>query len=216
MILNEKQILRRLISPRREDRLALTPIIDPKEDFQSSSFDLRLGTEFVLVRNARFTHLNILKKPAEAEREAIEYVDRIHVSPSERFVLHPGEFALSSTLQYIRLPRDLVGRIEGKSTWGRVGLQVHSTAGFVDPGFEGSLTFELQNVGKAPIPLYPGIRVAQICFYTCKPSSVPYSQKSTSLYGNRAGLLTSRYFNMPDVKILRRIINTSERNDGDE
>jgi dCTP deaminase len=209
MLLNEKQILQRLVDPDERNRLTVSPIIDVREQLQPSSLDVRLGTDFVMVRTARFLFLNILKSPEEAEKEAAEYVERIHVPPSQRFVIHPGEFALGCTLEYIKLPCNLAARLEGKSTWGRVGLQVHSTAGFVDPGFEGCLTFELQNVGKVPIPLYPGIRVAQLCFLECTSTAIPYMSKSTSNYGGRAGLLTSRYFKMPDLAILRRIVDPS-------
>lgn len=203
MILNEKQVLWRLATSNEEDRLVITPILDPREQFQPSSVDLRLGTDFLTVKTAMLTHLDVLKDASKAEREAVSYTEGVHIGPTERFVLHPGEFALACTLEYVRLPSNLAARLEGKSTWGRLGLQIHSTAGFVDPGFEGSLTFELQNVGKAPIPLCPAMRVAQISFYTCERTSIPYNAKSTSFYGGRVGLMGSKYYNVPDARILR-------------
>lgn len=206
MILNERDIIRRLTASDRDRRLTITPILDPKSQFQPSSVDLRLGTQFVVVKNSRLAALDPLRNPADAAKEAVGYVDYTHAQPYEKFVLHPGEFALASTLEYVKLPTDLAGRLEGKSTWGRVGLQIHSTAGFVDPGFEGNLTFELQNVGRVPIPLYPTMRVAQICFYEGRPTMIPYQSKASAFYAGQAGLMTSRYYEMSDFRVLRKIV----------
>ena len=92
-------------------------------------------------------------------------------------MLHPGAFLLASTLEFIRLPRDIAGRLEGRSSLGRLGLQVHATAGFVDPGFEGTLTFELINSGKLPIRVFPGMRLGQICFFHVPEVQVPYGKQ---------------------------------------
>jgi len=92
-------------------------------------------------------------------------------------VMHPGEFVLASTLEYFRLPRDLAGRLEGRSSLGRLGLQVHATAGFVDPGFHGNLTFELINSGSLPVRIAPGFRLGQMCFFPVQNVQVPYEGK---------------------------------------
>src|SRR5262249_32756956 len=89
--------------------------------------------------------------------------------------------------------------------WGRMGLQVHSTAGYIDPGFRGAITFELQNVGRVPIPLYPGLLVAQVCFYEHAPSSIPYGDKAYSYYGVWSILLGRKFFKRADVRTLRKI-----------
>lgn len=205
MVLSEMQILRKMTEEDLDKRLTITPIIDVEEQFQPTSVDLRLGTEFMVVRNARFEFLDLLKSPDEAKLEAGRYIEYIRIRPDGRFVLHPREFALACTLEYVRLPRGIAGRLEGKSTWGRVGLQIHSTAGFVDPGFRGSLTYELQNVGKAPIPLFPGLRLAQISFYETEETYIPYTKKAYHHYAGRPGLIGSLYYKMSDFNQLRRI-----------
>lgn len=205
MLLNERQIFERLTTDNPIKRLVITPIIDAKEQFQPSSFDLRLGVEFRTLKISKFEYLDILKKPEDAMLEIRKYIEDYRISYNEKFILHPGAFVLGCTLEYLKMPNDLAGRLEGKSTWGRVGLEVHSTAGFVDPGFEGCLTYELQNSGKVPIPLFPGIRVAQICFYETEQTYIPYTKKSTTSYGGRAGLIDSKYYNLKELRILRSI-----------
>lgn len=203
MLLNERQIFDRLTTDNPKRCLVITPIIDAKEQFQPSSFDLRLGVEFRTLKISKFEFLDILKEPEEAMLDIKKYIEDYRIPHHGKFILHPGAFVLGCTLEYIKMPVDLAGRLEGKSTWGRVGLEVHSTAGFVDPGFEGCLTFELQNSGKVPIPLYPGVRVAQICFYETEETHIPYTKKSSASYGGRAGLIDSKYYNLKELKVLR-------------
>ncbi len=205
MILNERQIFERLIHSDPEKLLVITPIIDAKEQFQPSSFDVRLGVEFRTLKISKFEYLDILKEPKEAISDIKNYVEHYSVRYNEKFVLHPGAFVLGCTLEYIKMPIDLAARLEGKSTWGRVGLEVHSTAGFVDPGFDGCLTFELQNVGRIPIPLYPGIRVAQLCFHKIQDTNIPYKIKSTSSYRGRVGLIDSKYYALKELSVLRQL-----------
>jgi dCTP deaminase len=203
MLLNERQIFERLTTDDPKKRLVITPIIDAKEQFQPSSFDLRLGVEFRTIKISKFEFLDILKEKKEAILEIKKYIEDYRIPHDGKFVLHPGAFVLGCTLEYIKMPVDLAGRLEGKSTWGRVGLEVHSTAGYVDPGFGGCLTFELQNSGKVPIPLYPGIRVAQICFSEIQETYIPYAKKSTASYYGRAGLIDSKYYNLKELSLLR-------------
>jgi dCTP deaminase len=200
MLLSELEILERLSTDDVRKRLVITPMIDAAQQIQATSVDLRLGTEFKIIRNARFPFLDLLKSREDAESDLGDYIEELRIQSHDEFVLHPDEFALGCTLEYLRLPADLAGRLEGKSTWGRVGLQVHSTAGFVDPGFNGSLTFELQNVGKVPIPLYPGLRVAQICFYRCGETAIPYPDETYDRYAGRVGVVGSQYFRLPELQ----------------
>src|SRR5437867_2216307 len=118
MLLNELKILERLCAEDPAKRLVLTPIIDVRQQIQPSSVDLRLGTEFSTIRSARFPYLNILERQERAQESLVEYIEDIRISFSESFVLHPDEFALGCTLEYLKLPNDLAGRLEGKSTWG--------------------------------------------------------------------------------------------------
>ncbi len=114
----------------------------------------------------------------------------IQVEPGGRFILHPGEFVLGSTVERVAIPDDLVARLEGKSSLGRLGLLIHSTAGYIDPGFEGTITLELSNVARLPIAIYPGMPIGQISFLQMTtPVDRPYRGK----YGGQEGPTASRY-----------------------
>lgn len=198
-VLNEQEIMKRLI----QGDLVITPIIDPKRQLGPTSLDIRLGFDFKIFNIIKHTHLDPLSSENESKQILREYVTNVHISPMERFILHPGEFALASTLEYFRIPSDLAARLEGRSTWGRLGLQVHSTAGFVDPGFEGILTFELQNMGKGPLCLYPGSRIAQVCFFQTSETAVPYTKKEGAKYFHMMGAHGSLFYQDPEFKAIR-------------
>ena len=165
--------------------------IEPFEpdDVQPSSVDLHVDRYFRTFHNARHPFIDV-KKPMDDLTELVE------VREDEAFILHPGEFVLGSTREYVRLPHDLVARLEGKSSLGRLGLLIHSTAGYVDPGFEGHLTLELSNVANLPITIYPGMRIGQISFFRLSsPADNPYgSSKIGSKYQGQRGPTPSRYF----------------------
>lgn len=142
------------------EQLALRRIIvephDP-DDIQPSSIDLHLGQRFQVFRNSRYPYID----PAMEQEGLMEPVE---ATAEEPFVLHPGEFALGATVECVTLPSDIVARLEGKSSLGRLGLLIHSTAGYVDPGWTGTLTLELSNVANLPIVLTPGMAIGQISF----------------------------------------------------
>ena len=165
--------------------------IDPfdEDDVQPSSVDLHVDRYFRVFHNARHPFIDV-KKPMEDLTEEVEVVD------DEPFILHPGEFVLGSTAEYVRLPHDLVARLEGKSSLGRLGLLIHSTAGYVDPGFEGHLTLELSNVANLPITIYAGMKIGQISFFKLTSEAEnPYgSKKAGSKYQGQRGPTPSRYF----------------------
>ena len=143
---------------------------------QPSSVDLRLDRYFRVFQNHRYTHID----PAERQDDLTELVQP---EGDEPFVLHPGEFVLGSTLEIITLPVDLAGRLEGKSSLGRLGLLTHSTAGFIDPGFSGHMTLELSNVATLPIRLWPGMKIGQLCLFRLTgPAEHPYG---SPIYGSR-------------------------------
>lgn len=156
---------------------------------QPSSVDLRVGHQFRVFHNARYPYIDV-RKPLEDLTELVE------ASEHEPFILHPGEFVLGSTLETVTLPDDLVARLEGKSSLGRLGLLIHSTAGFVDCGFSGQLTLELSNVANLPITIYPGMRIGQLCvFRLSSPAEKPYgSREIGSKYHGQTGPTPSRYF----------------------
>jgi dCTP deaminase len=143
---------------------------------QPSSVDLRLDRLFRTFANHRYTHID----PAVQQDDLTVMVE---VPVDEPFVLHPGEFVLGSTYEVITLPDDIAGRLEGKSSLGRLGLLTHSTAGFIDPGFSGHVTLELSNVANLPIMLWPGMKVGQLClFRLSSPAEHPYG---SAIYGSR-------------------------------
>ena len=134
-------------------------VIDPyiAEAVQPSSVDLHLDHRFRVFRNSRYPYIDV-------RTDQPELTELVEIAGDEPFILHPGEFVLGSTLERVELPNDLVARLEGKSSLGRLGLLIHSTAGYVDPGWEGNLTLELSNVANLPITLYDGMKIGQISF----------------------------------------------------
>ena len=165
--------------------------IDPFDDalVQPSSVDVRLDSLFRVFNNTRYTHID----PAKQQDELTSLVEP---AKGEPFVLHPGEFVLGSTLECCTLPDDLAGRLEGKSSLGRLGLLTHSTAGFIDPGWDGHVTLELSNVANLPITIYHGMKIGQISFMQLsEPTSTPYGSSSLgSKYQGQRGPTPSRYW----------------------
>ena len=162
MVLSDRTI-ERLIG---EGRIAIDPY--DASLIQPSSVDVRVDRYFRVFHNARYPFIDV-KQPQDALTEEVE------ISDDEPFILHPGEFVLGSTLERVTLPDDLVARLEGKSSLGRLGLLIHSTAGFIDPGWDGHVTLELSNVANLPIALYTGMRIGQISFFRMSsPVERPY------------------------------------------
>jgi dCTP deaminase len=165
--------------------------IDPYDPtlLQPSSVDVRVDRTFRVFHNARYPFIDV-KEEQEGLTEVME------IDGDEPFILHPGEFVLGSTLERVTLPDDLVARLEGKSSLGRLGLLIHSTAGFIDPGFDGHVTLELSNVANLPITIYYGMKIGQISFMRMtEPASSPYgSDKIGSKYQGQRGPTPSRYW----------------------
>ena len=134
-------------------------VVDPYDEslVQPSSYDVRVDRSFRVFHNSRYPYIDV-RKPTD------DLTEKVEISDDEPFVLHPGEFVLGQTLERVRLPDDLVARLEGKSSLGRLGLVIHSTAGFVDPGFEGNITLELSNLANLPITIYHGMPIGQMSF----------------------------------------------------
>ncbi len=147
--------------------------IDPWDTgcLQPSSVDLHLDRDFRVFRNNRYPFIDV----RQAQPDLTELVS---ITDDEPFILHPGEFVLGQTLEWVELPDDLVARLEGKSSLGRLGLLIHSTAGYVDPGWKGTLTLELSNVANLPIALYFGMKIGQISFFGMSSAvERPYGSK---------------------------------------
>ena len=166
-------------------------VIDPYDEslLQPSSVDVRVDRYFRVFHNARYPFIDV-KEPQEDLTELVE------VAGDQPFILHPGEFVLGSTLERIVLPDDLVARLEGKSSLGRLGLLIHSTAGFIDPGWDGHVTLELSNVANLPITIYHGMKIGQISFVQLsEPAEKPYgSGELGSKYQGQMGPTPSRYW----------------------
>ncbi len=164
-------------------------VIDPFEPamVQPSSIDLRCGSVFRVFENHRYPLIDP-KAPQEDLTKPVE------ASEAHPFILHPGEFVLGATLEVVGLADDLVARLEGKSSLGRLGLLIHSTAGFIDPGFKGQVTLELSNVANLPIAIYPGMKIGQVSFYQLStPADHPYgSAEAGSKYQGQTGPTPSR------------------------
>jgi dCTP deaminase len=166
-------------------------VLDPwdVELLQPSSIDVRLDRYFRVFNNSQYTHID----PAKQQDDLTTLVEPKGDLP---FVLHPGEFVLGSTLEVVTLPDDLAGRLEGKSSLGRLGLLTHSTAGFIDPGFTGHITLELSNVANLPITLWPGMKIGQLCLFRLSSAAEhPYgSAQSGSRYQGQRGPTPSRSY----------------------
>jgi dCTP deaminase len=175
----------------RKDIAAGRIEIDPFDDscVQPSSVDVHVDSRFRVFANSRYPFIDV-------RREMPDLTELVEVEDDEPFILHPGEFVLGSTFERVRLPEDLVARLEGKSSLGRLGLLIHSTAGYVDPGWNGDLTLELSNVANLPITIYPGMRIGQISFFRLStPAQAPYgSGKRRSKYQGQRGPTASRFF----------------------
>jgi len=168
-------------------RVAVEPFDEAM--IQPSSVDVRLDKFFRVFENHKYSVIDPSIEQAELTREVIAEDD-------EAFILHPGEFVLASTYEIITLPDDIAGRLEGKSSLGRLGLLTHSTAGFIDPGFSGHITLELSNVANLPVKLFPGMKIGQLCLIKLSsPAEHPYgSAIYASRYQGQRGPTPSRSF----------------------
>ena len=165
MVLSDRDIKAELAA----GRIVIEPL--DLKDVQPASVDVRLGADFRVFINSRHTFID----PRGGQEGLTETVV---VPEGEAFVLHPGQFALGTTLERVALPDDVLGKLEGKSTLGRLGLMIHSTAGYVDPGWDGELTLELSNVATLPIMLWPGMRIGQLSFERMSsPVERPYGSE---------------------------------------
>jgi dCTP deaminase len=175
----------------REELASGGIVIDPLDDkaIQPSSVDVHVDRYFRVFRNDTTPYID----PKRAQEDLTELVE---VQDGKSFILHPGEFVLGSTLERVALGPDLVARLEGKSSLGRLGLLIHSTAGFVDAGWDGHLTLELSNVANLPIAIYPGMKIGQISFLRMtSEAETPYGSETTgSKYKGQRGPTPSRYY----------------------
>ncbi|MEI2643049.1 MAG: dCTP deaminase [Candidatus Nanopelagicales bacterium] len=170
MLLSDRDIRREV----QADRVVIEPFDEAM--VQPSSIDVRLDRFFRVFENHKYPYIDPSVEQPELTR-------MVQTDGGEPFILHPGEFVLASTYEVITLPDDVAGRLEGKSSLGRLGLLTHSTAGFIDPGFSGHVTLELSNVATLPIQLWPGMKIGQLCLFRLEsPAEHPYG---SDVYGSR-------------------------------
>lgn len=194
MILSDRDIKAKIL----DGSIGVTsPENDHMQNIHASSMDFRLGRFFKLYKHTEQAILDPSRPETfENVTQLIELKD-----PKQPFIVQPHEFVLGVTMERIKLPDDMVARVEGRSSLGRLGIIVHSTAGYVDPGFEGTITLEITNINRMPVALYPGMRVCQLAFETMtSPAEVPYYKKPHSKYQGQSLPEESRIANDPEMR----------------
>ena len=183
MVLSDGSIRRAL----QDGRIRLDPLDDAL--VQPASIDVRCDRRFRVFRNSRYGFIDV-------KQQMPELTELVEAEGDEPFILHPGEFVLGAMLERVTLGTDIVARLEGKSSLGRLGLQVHSTAGFIDPGFDGHVTLELSNVANLPITLYAGMKIGQLSFLELDAAAeAPYgADRLGSKYQGQVGPTPSEYW----------------------
>lgn len=184
MVLSDQDILREIAA----STIKIESPDDNEPYVRCASVDLRLGNLFKIFKNSHLSCID-LKNPQTLEN----LMETINVKEEEAFIVHPGEFLLGVTVEKITIPDNMIGRLEGRSSLGRLGIIVHSTAGFFDPGFSGTGTLEISNLNRIPISLYPGMRICQMAFERLEsPAKIPYNQKPDAKYMNQIDPEASR------------------------
>lgn len=176
MILSDKEIKQLL----DEGKINILPKPNLEEQLGSASLDLKLSDEFMVFEHTKKPYIDT--KNSETFKDMTKMVK---VSENDPFVFHPGEFVLGATYEEVELPADIAARIDGRSSLGRLGIVIHSTAGHIDPGFKGKIVLEMENIGMIPVLLYPGMRVCQLVFEVLSsPTTKPYHLKKNAKYVN--------------------------------
>ncbi len=171
MLLNKKHIMERLVHADPDKKIFITPFINPEEQVGSVSIDLRLGTDFEIVKGFDSSSKPDFNVSAEKlEQMAVKKKVTVSADPAEPFYIQPGAFVIGYSIEHLKLPSDLLAKIAGRNSWGKIGLFVNSTAGLITPDFSGTLTFGLKNMSPEALPLYPGVRIAQIYFHQTRNS----------------------------------------------
>jgi dCTP deaminase len=184
MVLSDRDLRKALQSK----RIVITPVPDFKHQLGSCSIDLRLGSRFRVFEYSRYTFIDPFKKEigSEVTREVV-------VKGKEPFIIHPGDFVLGVTVEHLEVPDDLTGRLEGRSSIGRLGIIIHSTAANIECGFRGKITLEIANMGKLPVALYPDMRICSVSFEELSsPAEMPYYKKKHAKYVGQSGPGESR------------------------
>lgn len=184
MHLSDTDILSRLDN---DDAFDITPIDDAQLQVQPASVDTRLANQFIRYTQVNTQSINPLLDDMDS------HTDRTVLEDGDSYTLHPGDFVLGSTVEWVSIPNDIVGYVNGRSTMGRLAVVIHATAGLLDPGWEGNVTLEISNLGRVPIELTPGMRIAQLTFEELKSeATVPYGSERDSKYQAQDGVQSAR------------------------
>jgi len=184
MILSDRDIEKAI----KNGRIAITPRIKPKVQLGSCSVDLRLGSHFRVFNHSKLAYIDTMNPKITGDM-----MREVKLKKKEPFILQPGDFVLATTIESIFISDDLIGRLEGRSSLGRLGIVVHSTASIFEPGWNGVVVMELGNLGRMPVALYPGMRICSMTFEELTtPARVPYSRKKTAKYIGQKAPLASR------------------------
>ena len=184
MILSDRDIKKLM----KEGKIKIEPMENPDVQIQPSGIDLRLGNEFRLFKTSSTPII-------DTKVQTDGYTEVVRIEDDKQFIIHPGEFVLGTTKEYIKMADNLMGVVDGRSSLGRLGIIVHSTSAGINPGWEGIFTLEISNVGKIPVALYPGMRVCKLVFHelTSTPEK-PYNLKEGAKYQKQKGLEESKIF----------------------
>lgn len=185
MVLSDRDIKEYI----KKKKIVISPLPDFKTQLGSCSLDLRLGDKFRVFDHSKNAYLDPTKKDYTNE-----ITSEVKVKAGEAFIMQPGDFVLAVTMENVKIPDDLLGRLEGRSSLGRLGIVVHSTASIFDPGWDGQCVLELGNLGRMAVALYPGMRICAMAFEQLStPAEVPYTKKSNAKYKFQKGPQESRY-----------------------
>ena len=184
MILSDRDIKKAL----KNKRIRVTPPLNLRTQLGSCSIDLRLGKQFRVFNHSKFAFID-----PNNPKLVTDMMTEVVLKNNDPFILQPGDFVLATTVEKIELPDDLIGRLEGRSSLGRLGIVVHSTASIFDPGWNGVVVMELGNLGRMPVALYPNMRICSMTFEELSsPVDVPYSKKKSAKYVGQKSALASK------------------------
>ncbi len=178
MILPDHEIKKYL----KEGKIVISPLDDPDVQIQPAGVDLRLDNEFRVFKLNSTPYIDT-KKPTD------NYTEKVVLKDGDPFVVHPHEFVLGKIKEYVKMPADLVGSVDGKSSLGRLGIVIHTTSSSVNPGWEGNLVLEISNLSRMPVAIYPGMRIAKLTFHKLtSPAEKPYGDRKDSKYNKQASV----------------------------
>lgn len=203
-VLTHDELVTRLKSTKSKERISITPLIDPDLQIGYNSIDIRLGTEFIIFKKFGFSHIDPVISNL---KESIgEYQSKTSIGLGKPLILHSRQFILGISLEYIKLPQDIMAYVTGRSSWARLGLVI-ATATAIHANYSGVITLELGNLGEAPISLYPGVRIAQLIFHKMNPSKTIKRGK----YFMSVGPTFTKVCDEPEIDTLKNMLKINKK-----